>query len=428
MARRDELRVLRENAGLSLSELGQRVGGASKWTVHRWETGEARPRGKWWPRLAEALEISEQELRRILNGTLDVPLLEQRAAAKQALGLTDYSKSQADPSAWLRRLVDFHDIPDDGPVRPLPELEHDIRRVVHARVNSKYQLVASLLPDLMPELTRAVGQARGAADQQHVWRWLVQAWRAADAVADKNGWVSLSSAIIAVMRQAANQAEDPLAIAVGDYVRAQTFFVHGEHAKGRRELTRAAAQLNAGASAETMACYGALHMRAAVLAARGHGRRDQIEDHLAEAREAARYVGEDGVFLGTAFGPDTVRIHEITLALDLSEPASALASAAGWQPGEHVPAERRSHFYVDLARAQTALERPESALNALEQACRIAPEHIRADPGIPRLLAAIAGNEAGMTEEVRRFARTLRLAVPAPSLPGWCEDVGQRGE
>lgn len=119
-------------------------------------------------------------------------------------------------------------------------------------------------------------------------------------------------------------------------------------------------------------------MRAAVTAARA-GLADRAQDHLVEARTVAARV-EEGIYHGTAFGPGSVRIHEVTLALDLDAPEVALAAAAGWVPPRHLPAERRSHFYVDIGRAQFRIGRHEAVLDAFDIAHTIAPEHIRAHP------------------------------------------------
>lgn len=130
-------------------------------------------------------------------------------------------------------------------------------------------------------------------------------------------------------------------------------------------------------------------MRAAVAAARA-GLPDRSHDHRIEARGAAKRVTE-GVYDGTAFGPDSVRIHEVTLALDLDAPDAALATAAGWAPSETLPAERRSHFYVDIARAHLLTGRHEMVLDALGVARAIAPEHIRVHPRVRQLLTDLAG-------------------------------------
>lgn len=297
--------------------------------------------------------------------------------------------------AMLRQLVDAYDVPEDGPVRPLPELRQETDSLIEWRLNSNYTRILVKVPELVPELTRALTLLRGTECAQ-VARCLVQAYRAADAVADKFGYYALSARIIGVMRWAAEQADDPLALAITSYVRAETFFADGQLTTGQRMLQRAADQLSPGSSMEASAVYGSLHMRAAVITARA-GLPLLARDHLAEAQTMASRVAE-GVFRGTAFGPGSVRIHEVTLALDLQAPETALAVAAGWSPPATLPAERRSHFYVDIAQAQLLMGRHDAVLDALYTARTIAPEHIRAHPQVRDALTTLVCS-GKLTEE-----------------------------
>ncbi|GAA4731264.1 hypothetical protein [Phytohabitans rumicis] len=74
------------------------------------------------------------------------------------------------------------------------------------------------------------------------------------------------------------------------------------------------------------AAYGALHMRAAVLAARA-GRLAKANDHLLEAGTWAHGL-PDGGYAGTVLGPASVRIHEVALAVAGGDPDAALTVAA----------------------------------------------------------------------------------------------------
>ena len=118
-------------------------------------------------------------------------------------------------------------------------------------------------------------------------------------------------------------------------------------------------------------------MRAAVIAGRA-GDEGAATLHLEEARRLGRLVPE-GVYADTAFGPSSVRIHEVSLAVALggSHIQHALAVAAQWAPPRDLPAERRSGFYVELSRAQLWFGLRDDALESLKVARRIAPQHTR---------------------------------------------------
>jgi hypothetical protein len=289
----------------------------------------------------------------------------------------------------------------------LSELRQVTENLITWRLNSDYTKILAKLPKLLPELTRALTLLDGT-ERTQVAQYLVQAYRAADAVADKFGYYDLSAQIIGVMRWAAEQSGDPLAVAVTSYVRAETFFADGQLTVGRRMLERAADQLSPGSSAAASAVYGSLHMRAAVTAARAQ-LPALARDHLAEAQAMANRVTE-GVFLGTAFGPGSVRIHEVTLALDLQEPETALAVAAGWSPPASLPAERRSHFYVDIAQAQLLMGRHEAVLEALNTAHTIAPEHICAHHQVRNMLTMLVCSGKLTEDAARKFLITGETA------------------
>ncbi len=118
-------------------------------------------------------------------------------------------------------------------------------------------------------------------------------------------------------------------------------------------------------------------MRAAVIAGRA-GDSDAATQHMDQAFKLAARVPES-VYDGTAFGPDSVRIHEVSLSVALGgvHLKRALDIGREWAPSRELTAERRSSFYIELARAQLWAGRPDSAFRSLEEARQIAPQHTR---------------------------------------------------
>jgi hypothetical protein len=311
----------------------------------------------------------------------------------------------------LRCVLDAHDVPQDGPVRSIPVLREDVAALVRMRLQSSYGQLAVRLPDLLPELHRALDSVVGQR-RTMVADLLVQAYRAADAVADKFGYYDLSARIIGLMLDAATESGDELAIAAAAYVRAETFFANGQHEVGRRILERASLRLMPEAGAGSAAAYGALHMRAAVLAARA-GTLAKANDHLLEAGCWAHGL-PDGVYAGTVFGPASVRIHEVALAVDGGNPDAALTVAARWQPPTDLPAERRSHFYIDLSRACAMVESPERARDALWAASAIAPEHVHDHPQVRETLDGLTRGRLGNDPRVRQLRQWIGAGVSSP--------------
>jgi len=287
----------------------------------------------------------------------------------------------------LRRSLDSMDFPDDGPIRPVASLCSDVVGCVNDRVQSRYVDLARKLPDLITELARAVHMA-GPGREPQAASLLTLALRAADGVAFKFGYLDLSARIIDLMRINATTAGDPVLQAAVAYVRTETFFATDDLDTAIRVLISAADQLGmAGmASMSQIAGFGALHMRAAVVAARS-GKADRAAEHLREAHWAANAVPE-GIYSGTAFGLSSLRIHELAVAVESGD-ASGIEAAGRWDPPDHLPAERRSHYYIDLARARLSIGQQESAYLSLQSARQAAPEHTRTHPQVRQSLSML---------------------------------------
>lgn len=392
----------RHAAGYTQETFADKLG-VDRTTVGRWERGVQSPQPWQRPDLATALDVSldhlDDLLRRTKRHTNPSAVLEPFLTpgpsfsvplADRQLGLVNVFSGDDAVHAAIPRLrwaLDSIDLPDDGPTRSFAELAAEVAGMIEHRLQARYVEMAWRLPGLISELARAHADARhGARD---IAMLLTLAFRAADGVAYKFGYLDLSARIIDLMRVSALAAEDPLLVAAVAYVRTETFFATGDLASASRLLMAAADDLSAGlgASASSAAAFGALHMRAAVVAGRA-GKPDAAWDHLGEAHRAARQVPE-GVYFGTAFGPASVRIHELAVAVELGDSPAAVERAASWHPPGHLPAERRSHYYIDLARAQLRLGHHHDAYLGLEAARQVAPQHVREHPQVRQTLSAL---------------------------------------
>jgi hypothetical protein len=121
-------------------------------------------------------------------------------------------------------------------------------------------------------------------------------------------------------------------------------------------------------------------MRAAVIAGRA-GDGDAADLHLDEARRLGDRIPEDE-YQGTAFGPDSVRAHEVSVAVSLGSDhvSRALDVAREWTPPSDLAAERQSGFWIELARAQLWAGLADDSFESLKVARLIAPQHTREHP------------------------------------------------
>jgi hypothetical protein len=271
------------------------------------------------------------------------------------------------------------------------------------RLAAQYTRIARTLPDLLPEVLRGFHSAAGAERQQ--WAGLlVRAARSADAAAYKVGARDLSARLIELMRWAGPEAGDPLLDATTAYVRTETFFAARAHRPGLQALEAALDAAPAPTTAEATAARGALHMRAAVIAGRA-GDSSAADLHLGEARTLGDRVREN-VYCGTAFGPDSVRVHEVSVAVSLGNEHAgrALDVAREWKPPVGLPAERRSGFYIEMGRAQLWAGRADAAFEALKVARRIAPQHTREHPWVRQDAATLRRLKRADAEDLSNFA------------------------
>ncbi|MFD0359672.1 helix-turn-helix domain-containing protein [Streptomyces sp. NPDC127110] len=265
----------------------------------------------------------------------------------------------------------------DAPQKALSQIRSEVDAAVEWRLAAQYGLIATQAPRLLGE---ALAHLHRASRRGEAARLVVAAARAADAVAYKYGAHDLSARLIDVMRWAAFQADDPVMSATVAYVQAETFLAAQAHRAGQAVLERALDATPVPRDDLSTAALGALHMRTAVVAARA-GDADAAYGHLREARTLADDLPE-GVYLGTAFGPSSVRIHEVALAVSLGRDhiGRALDVARDWSPGDEIPAERRSGFWIEVARAQLWSGDPDDAFESLKTARRHAPQHVRQHP------------------------------------------------
>ncbi|MDO0934825.1 helix-turn-helix transcriptional regulator [Streptomyces sp. DG2A-72] len=303
----------------------------------------------------------------------------------------------------LSAAIATYDLPDDGPVRPVHELRTSVTEAARWRLGAQYTRIVHKLPDLLTDLARAYHTAL-AGQRPELAGLLVMAYRSADAVAYKFGARDLSARMIELMRWAVPEADDPLLAASVAYVRTETFFAAHAHTSGLRALEQALDAAPAAGTAQEIAAKGALHMRAAVIAGRARDASAAVT-HLNEASALAARVPED-VYYGTAFGPDSVKVHEVSVAVSLGDDhvGRALDVAGGWKPPGGLPAERRSAFYIELARAQLWSGLADDAFESLKVARRIAPQHTREHPWVREDAATLRRLKRADSETLTNFA------------------------
>lgn len=365
--------------------------------------------------LARKSAISLSQLRKIEQGTRTLTPNVRRALAA-TLGPARPTSPDAPAAAriasalpLLRDTMNAYDIPPEPtPIAlPLPELEHLTRTATTWRLASQYAKLAELLPRLITTLTWTAFSGSGN-EREQAFRLLALAYRAADAIADKHGHYDMSARATDLVRWAAAQTADPVLGQMSAYVRAELFFNGQQARNGLRMLDAATGPMPLAGRTAALAAHGALRMRSAVLAART-GMPDEAADRLAEARAAAQHV-PDGIYHGTAFGPASVRVHELALAVESHDIGHAVKLSCQWQPPLTLPAERRSHFYIEAARAHAWAGNQEQAVSALWQARRAAPQNTRCNPAVSETVTALFRRSRKPSPQLHQIASWISVA------------------
>ncbi|WP_165960467.1 helix-turn-helix domain-containing protein [Actinocrispum wychmicini] len=401
-----EIRRLRKAAGLSQSKLAADLGYTRQYVSRAERSGRPLPSADLVKALDLALAAGGELLRLREQAQLEQRARRHATGADVEVGQVDHGEEIHAGIQRLRRVLDARDLYQGGFTRPAHVLDQAVVQLTEARLQARYVQIARTAPELIAEILQA--QAEG---QQNLSRALTLAYRAADGLAFKYGYTDLSARLIELMRGTAEESGDELLIGTVSYVRTETFFATDDLETARCSLTQALDRIPTKAlvTAPGSAVNGSLHMRAAVVAAR-LGESDSARDHLVDAKSMADQAPE-GVYYGTAFGPDSVRIHEVAVHIDLGDAPTALERTGVWQPPQQLPAERRSHYFIDRARAQAQVGLYGDAYDGLRTARQIAPQQVRHHPHVRQSLAALMRTRLGRDADVRNFAGWAGLSV-----------------
>lgn len=360
-----------------------------------------------------SLLVKVEQGRRPASGTLIAAVARVLSVPVTVLTGQPYAAEHAHdhldgPLSDLRAALDNWDLPlDELPVRSLEEIGGDVRTVVLARRGANFGRIAGSAPALIDELVQLSQTATGhEAEQAH--HQLVQVYRAAYDVAYGLGLPDLVSLLLARMEFSAERSGDPYLISLYRYMRAYATFTTGRHDVGRKIITKARADIDAGVRAGEVAALcsaGNLHLRAAMLATR-QGDGDSARYELAEAGRLAEQLGGEvtgGVNAGThiqSFGPTNVAIHAASVEMELGNHAKSLQLAKKVRPPADFAPDRVGHFWIDTARSQLWTGKTDEALASLLKARQLAPQQAKYHP-------AVRETVSGLVRSARRTPDTL---------------------
>ncbi|MCU1645178.1 MAG: hypothetical protein JWN03_5453 [Nocardia sp.] len=398
---------LRRRRGLSQKELGAAIRRSESWVSQVERDVLPVERLSVLQRLADVLGVAVRDLR-------------PEAAEPMAADRGDGHRAGSAVFDKLRLLLTGHpaleqllgDEADRESADELPALQERVDLAWQLAHESRLVEVGSSLLELIPDLEHAARTT--SVKRPEVLTLLSRAYQVAATAFTRQeevdaAWVAADRALTA-----AEESGDALSVVAGTYRMAQAFLrlqrLEQAEQAARVSVTALAPQVldNELVRPEVLSLYGSLQLMLAVIAATD-GNRTAARTGLAAARRAAERLGEGRNDFDTEFGPTSVAVHAVAVAVELGDAGEAL-DTAGTVDASVLSPERQARFLVDVARAHAQRRQASEALESLLEAERLAPELVHHDHRsreVVRDLLQFAGRRPA--DELRELA--ARAAV-----------------
>ncbi|MFR9728197.1 helix-turn-helix domain-containing protein [Saccharopolyspora sp. MS10] len=349
------------------------------------ERGERAASHSFVAAVARALSINITDL-------TDQPLHTRMAAP---------SSEQAGVPALRQALVEGDDPQLDTEPRDVEDLRAEVARLKEQDRRTRHAESVQALPDLLRHLHRAASEH---PDDASVHELLATAYSYTVIALYRLGHLDLCHLADERARAAAARGADPVRGSVTEWNHALVLLFDGSYTAGLRSLDRSLDLLRSGSdTSATAAVRGAVHLRAAILAARTTDA-DLAETHLREARAMVRDGQDEANHYGTKFGATNVDIHGVAVPVELADGTTAVTRAATVALPEHTAPSRSGHYWIDLSRGWLLHGDRRRSLECLQTARRIAPQLTRFHPQVHETVQSLAASDARSTNSLSHFA------------------------
>jgi len=311
----------------------------------------------------------------------------------------------------LREALRHYDLPADRPARPLSELTAEVVDITRLQLKADYRKLAARLPGLIEELTIAAHHTDPTTTET-VYGLLVQVYRFTHNMLHRLGYADLAESVEHKLAIAAEHSGDPLAGGLVYLARQHSLKEAGDDTHGLLLMETARTELEDQLRRPTPAAltvYGLLHLSSAYLAART-GDTATTREHLAAAQELTTRLGTgDQVHYGLAFGPAKTVGFQVLAHVELGDGAAALTAAELLTPPNNLTRIDQGFHHINVARAQLMHGDRNGALQALQQARRIAPQQTRLHPIVREITTVLISLHRRANPELTGYASWLGL-------------------
>ncbi|MFD5318668.1 helix-turn-helix domain-containing protein [Streptomyces sp. NPDC127098] len=394
------MRDARLRLGLTQADVAARLGRTQGW-VSKVEKG--------------TIELDRTSVINALAGVLHVHPNE--LIERPYNGAVAANQWQISAAAIIRELRRYDLAPVfDGPPRPAATLWAETAKLHTLRDNAKNTAILAALPDLLRE-SRALAEVSSGRERDEAFGVYAIACKFGHTSAHALGHPELVTMTCERAAWAAERSGDELMPAVAHWMRVWDMWATADWDDAvslSDKALRSVEPFQERGEPLAMHVWGALHLRAAVSAARG-SRAGEARHRIDLAREVAeRARGSAPRFdrHSLTFSPGNVAIHAVNVELEMSNQDEALRlhSQVDQAAIAALPKSRRGHYLLDLARAHLWSGHRDRALAELERAEATAPQLIRNHPIARATLRRIRRAEhAAGSERLRRMSTRFRL-------------------
>ncbi|MEV6297863.1 helix-turn-helix transcriptional regulator [Actinoplanes sp. NPDC051861] len=364
-----------------------------------------KKRGKNQRVLAGLASMSQPYLSQIERGIRSVNNRGTLAALANALevSIADLTGQPGDPNEPSRAAAAAH-VPAirEALIRrefgELEEPRHDVRQLMVAGGRYDFATVAPQLPNML-------GGLRGGD--------LVQVAHVGVYTLKHLGYADLAREAARLAVTEARELGDPAWIGIAEFIRILAMPPEMPGAPTRL-AQRVADELQPHiGDPRVRQAYGMLHLHAGLRAAVDR-RGDTAHDHLLEAGQAARSLGEPEDDLGLArfaFGPTNVGFWEVAIELELGEPQRAVEASDRVAPGRIPLANRQAPYFADVGTALVQAGRDHEAIAAFLRSEAAGPQWFRLRPTVRDTIGSVVRRTKrnAVTKQMRHAANAVGL-------------------
>jgi transcriptional regulator with XRE-family HTH domain len=288
----------------------------------------------------------------------------------------------------------------------------DLTVETHRRYQAAdYSGAAQILPALIATADGLVAQSTGE-DLRAALAVQNQVYIAAAKLVTKVGdghlaWIAADRAATAALR-----AESPILKATAAF-QLSCALLRLDNIDDAERIATDTAESFRDDSPDGLSVRGALWLNSAVIASRRSDRSTATE-RMQQAERLALQLGHDGNYAWTAFGPTNVAIHQLSAAVEIHDPRTAIARA------DHIDTSkmpgglrsRRAQVHIDTAWAYTQERTDPAVVINLMEAERVAPEAVHYNGKVRQILTELLKRERrSATPGLRQLAQRSGLLL-----------------